>query len=582
MPTTYTTNLKLAKPATGDLSGTWGATVNDNVTSMIEEAITGRAALSTWTSNAQTITTSNGTTSSGRCLLLDLAGTLTATGTLTVPSVNKFYIVRNGTTGGYAVTVTMGSGTTVSVPNGETVMVYVDGTNIKVAVTTVSKADTATTATTVTTNANLTGHITSTGNAAVLGSFTLAQLNTAISDANVATGGGTATGTNTGDQTNISGNAATVTTNANLTGPVTSTGNATAIADSALSIAKTSGLQTALNAKANLASPTGTGTATWPSFTGTDTTDATSTTSAPLKTAGGLAVAKKLYVGTDANIAGQINLTGDLIKSRSEPGVESWISVANTSNTANSGAVLRAEVAGASAGDAYSSYYVAGVTAWSVGIDNSDSDKFKISSSLILGTSDALTIDPSTNLVELTGGLKISGGVSTAGGIWYGAANGLQLRGATGSAYDFGLYGASGAAILRNPTGTVDLQYSGAMLGTGTGGLGYGTGAGGTVTQASSKATAVTLNKICGRITMHNTSLPSTGIINFALNNNLIGAGDNPRVWIVNSISGPERYQTWIGAVSAGVCTINIRNVHSTSLTDAVVIGFEIGKAVTS
>ncbi len=38
----------------------------------------------------------------------------------------------------------------------------------------------------VTTNANLTGHVTSVGNAAVLGSFTLAQLNTAISDATAA------------------------------------------------------------------------------------------------------------------------------------------------------------------------------------------------------------------------------------------------------------------------------------------------------------------------------------------------------------------------------------------------------------
>lgn len=41
--------------------------------------------------------------------------------------------------------------------------------------------------------------------------------------------GGTHSGTNTGDQVNITGNAATVTTNANLTGPITSTGNATAI-----------------------------------------------------------------------------------------------------------------------------------------------------------------------------------------------------------------------------------------------------------------------------------------------------------------------------------------------------------------
>lgn len=61
---------------------------------------------------------------------------------------------------------------------------------------------------------------------------------------------------------NLTGNAdtattaGTVTTNANLTGPVTSVGNATAIADGALSIAKTSGLQTALNLKAPLTSPT--------------------------------------------------------------------------------------------------------------------------------------------------------------------------------------------------------------------------------------------------------------------------------------------------------------------------------------
>lgn len=44
--------------------------------------------------------------------------------------------------------------------------------------------------------------------------------------------GSNLSGTNTGDQTNITGNAATVTTNANLTGPVTSVGNATTIANS--------------------------------------------------------------------------------------------------------------------------------------------------------------------------------------------------------------------------------------------------------------------------------------------------------------------------------------------------------------
>ena len=62
-------------------------------------------------------------------------------------------------------------------------------------------------AATVTTNANLTGHITSTGNAAVLGSFTVAQLSTALSDASIS-------GNNTGDQTTVSGSSGSCTGNA--------------------------------------------------------------------------------------------------------------------------------------------------------------------------------------------------------------------------------------------------------------------------------------------------------------------------------------------------------------------------------
>jgi len=62
-------------------------------------------------------------------------------------------------------------------------------------------------AATVTTNANLTGHVTSSGNAAVLGSFTVSQLNTAISNATIS-------GNNTGDQTTVSGSSGSCTGNA--------------------------------------------------------------------------------------------------------------------------------------------------------------------------------------------------------------------------------------------------------------------------------------------------------------------------------------------------------------------------------
>lgn len=132
MPTSYTTILKLALPATGELSGTWGTVVNDNITQMVEQAVTGRASISTWTANVHTLTEANGTTSESRCVMLDLSGTLTATGTVTIPaSFTKMYIVRNGTSGGYAVNVGMATGTTVTVPSGATVTLYADGTNTK-------------------------------------------------------------------------------------------------------------------------------------------------------------------------------------------------------------------------------------------------------------------------------------------------------------------------------------------------------------------------------------------------------------------------------------------------------------------
>ncbi len=60
---------------------------------------------------------------------------------------------------------------------------------------------------------------------------------------------GTSSGTNTGDQTNIAGNAGTVSSIGNLTGVITSSNRATSIANNALSIAKTNGLQAALDGK---------------------------------------------------------------------------------------------------------------------------------------------------------------------------------------------------------------------------------------------------------------------------------------------------------------------------------------------
>jgi hypothetical protein len=105
-----------------------------------------------------------------------------------------------------------------------------------------------------TTNANLTGDVTSNGNATTLTNApVIAKVLTGYTS-----GAGTVAATDSILQAiqKLNGNDA---TNANLTGVVTSDGNVTAIANNALTIAKTSGLQTALNNKASLSGAVFTG-----------------------------------------------------------------------------------------------------------------------------------------------------------------------------------------------------------------------------------------------------------------------------------------------------------------------------------
>jgi hypothetical protein len=98
MATQYTSILKLALPVTGELSGTWGDVVNNNITSMVEQAIAGLSTINTWTANAHTLTVADGTTSESRCAMLVAAtgagGTaLTAAGEIICPAASKLYVL---------------------------------------------------------------------------------------------------------------------------------------------------------------------------------------------------------------------------------------------------------------------------------------------------------------------------------------------------------------------------------------------------------------------------------------------------------------------------------------------------------
>ena len=135
MATQYTSILQLALPVTGELSGTWGDVVNDEITSMIEEAIAGMATISSWTGASHTLTTADGLTDEARCAMLVASGAPGASATIVCPARTKAYIVTNNVTGGYTVTLKTAAGTGVSVPNGSSAFLYCNGVDVVTAVT---------------------------------------------------------------------------------------------------------------------------------------------------------------------------------------------------------------------------------------------------------------------------------------------------------------------------------------------------------------------------------------------------------------------------------------------------------------
>ena len=117
------------------------------------------------------------------------------------------------------------------------------------------------------------------------------------------------------------------------------------------------------------------------------------------------------------------------------------------------------------------------------------------------------------------------------------------------------------------------------LAGTGNA-IGYSTGAGGTVTQATNKSTAVTLNANCGQVTMNAAALASDTTVSFTLTNSTIAAGD---VLVLNHISGGTAGSYLLNAQSAaGSASINVRNITSGSLSQAIVIAYVVIKAVTA
>lgn len=128
MPSTFSTDLRIELIGNGEQSGTWGTTTNNNLGTLIEDAISGLATVSVTSAN-QALTAIDGAADEARCAALRLTTTTTANFAIYTPPVTKIYIIQNTTAYTatiYASTVignTTAAGTGVEIPSGKTMLV---------------------------------------------------------------------------------------------------------------------------------------------------------------------------------------------------------------------------------------------------------------------------------------------------------------------------------------------------------------------------------------------------------------------------------------------------------------------------
>ena len=156
-----------------------------------------------------------------------------------------------------------------------------------------------------------------------------------------------------------------------------------------------------------------------------------------------------------------------------------------------------------------------------------------------------------------------------------------------------GIQGISSNVITFAATGTYQFQFTTTdggttvtvydlnrpLLGSAGSAVGYSTGTGGTVTQATSKSTGVTLNKRCGQITMNNAALSAAAEVSFTFTNSTIAATDVV-VTAISSGATAGAYNTHVDAIAAGSCRISITNFSAGPLSEAIVLNFAVIKAV--
>ena len=132
MSSSYSTDLKLELMVTGENAGTWGDNTNNNL-NLVQQAIAGYEAVTVSGTGTTTLVMTDKTISNARNAVVKLTGTITGNIDVTIPnSIEKTYIIQNGTTGSFTVTfkTVSGTGFTFSATEKNVALCYSDGTNV--------------------------------------------------------------------------------------------------------------------------------------------------------------------------------------------------------------------------------------------------------------------------------------------------------------------------------------------------------------------------------------------------------------------------------------------------------------------
>lgn len=208
MASTFSPSLRIELIGDGDQSGTWGQTTNNNLGTLIEQAIAGVVTITMVDAN-YTLSNFNGISDEARNQVIVATGTNNSQRDIIAPLAEKTYIINNNTSGGNAIRIRGSSGSAVTIANGTTAQVYCDGINF------------FSTSTGTTGNFAVNGNATITGTASVTGAIsgTTATFSGAISSVSPSfTGTPTAPTAPAGTNTTQIATTAFVTQNAVLTG----------------------------------------------------------------------------------------------------------------------------------------------------------------------------------------------------------------------------------------------------------------------------------------------------------------------------------------------------------------------------